>query len=573
MDVLDRDLEAAETQASREISRHLSSDSSTTSRSMSNSYDIARHASQLESLRSANLQHIHTVGSTATAQESKELPEFGAGKPYPPAIPAEREAYVVDFDGPEDPLHPMNWSSRTKLVTAAIGALACLCSTFASAVIGPATQRIGEHFHVSVEVASLASALYLVGYGVGPALWAPLSELRGRKLPILIGNFGFGVFAVATAVSKDIQTLMICRFFMGVFGSSPLVVVAALYSDIYRAEQRGIALTVFAVSVFLGPQIAPFIGAFTVQSYLGWRWDAYWSMIMGFTTTVLVVFFMKETYAPVVLVEKAGYLRRRTRNWAIHAKQEEIEIDILELVQKNVTRPMRMFFTEPILLLIGIYLSFVYGLIYIILSAYPLVFQGVHGIAPGVGSLPLFGVAFGMVLAGVASVAYTPYWVRKYHANNNKAMPEWRLPLAMVGGVFFSTGLFWFGWTGAYKSVHWIVPTLAGVFIGFGLLSIFMQLIMYIVDAYLMFAASAIAGNTIVRSLFAAACPLFDRQMFVNMEIQWACTLLGCVALVLIPVPVFFYRYGPELRQKSKWAPTMPTPAPVTEEPEKETQP
>jgi len=353
-------------------------------------------------------------------------------------------------------------------------------------VLAAATRQIAEHFHVSIEVASLSSALYLVGYGVGPAFWAPLSELRGRKLPILLGNFGFSVFAVATAVSKDLQTLMISRFFMGVFGSSPIVLVAAVYSDIYRAEQRGIALTVFAVSVFLGPMIAPFIGAFTVTSYLGWRFDSYWSVIMGFTTTILITFFLKETYAPTVLVEKAEYLRRRTKNWAIHAKQEEIEIDILELVEKNVTRPMRMLFTEPILLLIGLYLSFVYGLIYIVLSAYPLVFQGVHGMSPGVGSLPFFGIAFGMVLAGVASVMYTPYWVRKYHANNNKAMPEWRLPLAMVGGVFFSIGLFWFGWTGAYKSVHWIVPTLAGVFIGFGLLSIFMQLVMYIIDAYLM---------------------------------------------------------------------------------------
>ena len=273
---------------------------------------------------------------------------------------------------------------------------------------------------------------------------------------------------------------------MGVFGSSPLVLVAAIYSDMYRAEQRGVALTVFAVSVFLGPMIAPFIGSFTVTSYLGWRWDGYWSMIMGFSTTVLIVFVAKETYAPSVLVEKAECLRRRTRNWAIHAKQEEIEIDIVELLEKNVTRPMRMFFSEPILLLIGFYLSFVYGLMYITLSAYPLVFQGVHGMTPGVGSLPFLGIALGMVLSGIASIAYNPYWIRKYHANNNKAMPEWRLPLAMVGGVVFSIGLFWFSWTGAYRSVHWIVPTIAGVFIGFGLLSIFMQLIMYIIDAYLM---------------------------------------------------------------------------------------
>jgi DHA1 family multidrug resistance protein-like MFS transporter len=105
---------------------------------------------------------------------------------------------------------------------------------------------------------------------------------------------------------------------------------------------------------------------------------------------------------------------------------------------------------------------------------------------PGVGSLPFIGMALGMIGAGTASVCLNPRWVRKFHSNNNRAMPEWRLPLAMAGGVVFSASLFWFGWTGAYPSVHWIVPTIAGVGIGFGLLSIFMQLVMYIVDAYLM---------------------------------------------------------------------------------------
>ena len=97
-----------------------------------------------------------------------------------------------------------------------------------------------------------------------------------------------------------------------------------------------------------------------------------------------------------------------------------------------------------------------------------------------------------------------------------------------------------------------------------------MQLIMYIIEAYLMFAASAIAGNTIIRSLFAASCPLFDRQMFNALHINWGLTLLGCLALVLIPVPLAFMKYGERLRKRSKWAPTFgpPVPAPVVEEEE-----
>lgn len=93
-----------------------------------------------------------------------------------------------------------------------------------------------------------------------------MSELRGRKLPLLISMFGFGVFAAGSATAKDLQTLMLCRFFMGVFGSCPVAVVAAVYADMYGPETRGLALTVFASSVFMGPIIAPFIGGFTGKS-------------------------------------------------------------------------------------------------------------------------------------------------------------------------------------------------------------------------------------------------------------------------------------------------------------------
>lgn len=123
--------------------------------------------------------------------------------------------------------------------------------------------------------------------------------------------------------------------------------------------------------------LAPFIGGFTVKSYLGWRFNGYWSVIMGFLTFIAMAFFMKETYPPTILVSKAKLLRRSTKNWAIHAKQEEVEINIQELLSKNLSRPMRMFLTESIVAAITIYLSFVYGLLYTFLTAYPIVFQGV----------------------------------------------------------------------------------------------------------------------------------------------------------------------------------------------------
>src|ERR1700761_4421949 len=123
-----------------------------------------------------------------------------------------------------------------RVAVTAAGIYQVFGSTFASAILSAPTSRIAEYFDISVETASLATTLYLLGFVAGPTVFAPLSELYGRRLPMVLGAFGFSIFGVATAVSKDIQTLMICRFFQGVFGSSPIVVLAAICADIWRAE-------------------------------------------------------------------------------------------------------------------------------------------------------------------------------------------------------------------------------------------------------------------------------------------------------------------------------------------------
>jgi len=279
---------------------------------------------------------------------------------------------------------------------------------------------------------------------------------------------------------------------------------------------------------------------------------------MGFTAFFLDLFFLEETYPPVILISKAAELRRRTKNWGIHAKQEEIEIDFRELINKNFSRPLRLLVTEPIVLLLSIYMAFIYGLLYLFLTAYPIVFQQIHGFNGGVGGLPYFGMIIGMLISGVYIVLTQPSYNRKLAANNGIPVPEWRLPPVIYGGISFAGGLFWFGWSGYRADIHWIVPTLSGLLTGFGLLSIFLQSLNYLVDAYLMFAASAIAANTFLRSLAGAGFPLFSQYMFKALGVNWAGTLLGCVALLLVPIPVAFLVYGHRIRERSAFAPTRP---------------
>jgi hypothetical protein len=140
----------------------------------------------------------------------------------------------------------------------------------------------------------------------------------------------------------------------------------------------------------------------------------------------------------------------------------------------------------------------------------------------------------------------------KFEQNNNKPVPEARLPPMMIGSVFFSCGLFIFGWT-SDKDIPWIAPMIGLVCMGFGFFTIFQAALNYLIDTFQKFSASAVAANTFLRSVFAAAFPLFVNPMFHNLGIPWASSVLGFIAALLIPIPYLFYIYGPTIRKKGKF--------------------
>ena len=314
---------------------------------------------------------------------------------------------------------------------------------FTSAVFAPASIGAEKDFGFGNEVGALGTTLYVLGFSAGPTVWAPASELFGRRPPLLVGMFGFSIFTIACATAKDTQTVMLTRFFSGFFAASPVALVPASLSDLFNNTHRGVAIAMYTMSVFTGPFTAPFIGGFITTSYLSWRWTLYIPSFVGFFSLILLMIFSKETYPPVVLIQKAAILRRQTRNWGIHAKQDELEIDFRELVTKNLARPFLLLFTEPIAFLLSLYMSFIYGLCYALLEAYPVVFEGVYHMGLGVGGLPFIGLIVGELSGAAFVLSLQKSYLRKLRANNDVPIPEWRLLPCIVGGIAFAGGLFW----------------------------------------------------------------------------------------------------------------------------------
>lgn len=389
--------------------------------------------------------------------------------------------------------------------------------------------------------------------GIGPLIWAPLSEVYGRKPAVFIPYFIAAIFSFGTATAKDIQTIMITRFFTGFFGSAPVTNTGGVLGDIWTAEQRGAAIVGYAMAVVGGPVIGPIVGGAVVQSYLGWRWTEYLTGILMMFTLTLDILILDETYPPALLVYKARRLRFSTGNWALHARHEEWDVTYKELANKYLVRPFQLLAT-PICFLVALYASFVYGILYLCLAAFPIVFQEVRGWNQVVGALPFLGILVGVLFGAAINLTNQKFYIARFKANNNFPVPEARLPPMMLGSVFFAAGLFIWAWTGNSASIHWIAPVIGTVLMGFGFFTIFQAALNYLIDTFQKFAASAVAANTFVRSMFAGSFPLFAQIMFHNMGIGWAGSVLGFIAVALIPIPFLFYIFGKRIRARGKWS-------------------
>jgi DHA1 family multidrug resistance protein-like MFS transporter len=217
------------------------------------------------------------------------------------------------------------------------------------------------------------------------------------------------------------------------------------------------------------------MGGFITQSQLGWRWTAWITLIMASAFCLVAVLIVPETYGSVILKRRAQRLRDQTTNWALHAKIEGSQTSFNDILQKYIFRPAQMLLSEPILLLVTIYMALVYGILYLFFEACPVSFQEDRGWNDGVGALPFLSILIG-ILAGSALIIVNikTRYARLHIEKGGRVPPEERLILMAVGGSVLPVGLFLFGWTSS-PSITWVPQVLAGAPIGFGIFLILLQ--------------------------------------------------------------------------------------------------
>ncbi|KAF2211536.1 hypothetical protein CERZMDRAFT_43307 [Cercospora zeae-maydis SCOH1-5] len=465
------------------------------------------------------------------------------------------DAFLVDWVGEDDKGNPQNLPYWRKWVITMSLALYALSTTFSSSVFGAATHVLAKEFTLPAETVVLGcTSLFMVGFAGGPILWGPLSEAFGRTRPLIVGYLLFAILQLPIADARSPTTIFGLRLLGGFFAAAPSSILSGTLADIWSPRERGFAMPTVGAFLTIGPILGPLIGSVLVQSVLGWRWIANVVAMASFVIAICTFPFMPETYPPLLLARRAERMRHMTRNWAYRSKSEEAQSSLGDFAERYLLRPARMLALEPILLMMTLYVSVSFGLLYNFFLAYPTSFIQERGWDQISASLPLISILVGVIIAG-ALLSFTTN--SRWAPNVAKGRPqETRLLLMMAGAVSLPAGMFCFAWTSAATMSPW-PQILSGIPTGFGIHLINMQGLNYIIDSYKIYANSAVAANTFLRSLFAAGFPILATSMYAAIGVKWGTTILALLAVTMIPIPILFYYFGAQIRAKSRWQPPM----------------
>ncbi|KAG0652008.1 putative efflux pump [Hyphodiscus hymeniophilus] len=508
----------------------------------------------------------HAMTGIEVRQLSKELTKTrtrrsGMGKGKGNEKGEERETvFVVGYESENDPSNPHRWSLVTRISATILIASIGFIVGFASSIDSAALRQASEEFGVSQVTESLATGLFLVGFGFGALFAGPISETVGRNPVYIVTLFIYMIWIMASGLAPNIGAQLAFRFLAGFFGSTPLTCAGGSLSDLWDPMERVYAFPVFANAAFMGPIFGPVVGGFIGQSsVVSWRWCEWITLIISGLILGLVVLFQPETFAPILLKWKAAHLRQITGDdryvAAVEIRAESFQKRLLHALY----RPFLLTIREPIVVLFAIYLTVVYIILFTFLDGYSYVFGETYGFSEGITGLSFIGIGIGLCFASLL-VPLIHYWAKRDLAAarardgpNAKLPPEKRLWFAMFGAPAVPISLFWMGWTNYPSISHWS-GLIASVVFGYGILCIFISTYQYIIDSYEMYAASALASLTLIRYVAAGGMVEVGIPFYENLGVHWTLTILGAISALMVPVPYAFYFYGPKIRSWSRYA-------------------
>lgn len=462
-----------------------------------------------------------------------------------------RDPNIVDWDGPDDPQNPRNWTFSKKLGIISSISLITFITPLGSSMFAPGVAEVMKEFKsTNAELASFVVSVYLLGYAFGPLLLAPLSELYGRQYLYHVTNVLFIVFNVACAKANSLESLIVFRFLAGAAGCTPLTIGAGSMADMVVQEKRGKVMAAWALGPLLGPVVGPIAGGYLTEAK-GWRWTFWVLAIASGAITINTFCWMTESYHPTLLAKKTKRLIKETGNTNLRSALDK-GISPKNLFLQSIIRPTKMLIFSPIVFILSLYIAVVYGYLYLLFTTISSVFTDTYHFSQGNVGLAFLGIGIGSILGLFVLGATSDPILKKLAAKSGEMKPEYRLVPLIPATLLLPAGFFWYGWS-AETAQHYVLTIAGTLFIGMGMICSMMTVQTYLVDAFTTHAASAIAANTVLRSTVGAVLPLCGLRMYDSLGLGWGNSLLAFIAVAMIPLPYIFYRYGERIRKSKRF--------------------
>lgn len=467
---------------------------------------------------------------------------------------AETDPYLVTFDSPTDPDNPQQWPMAKKWAVTGVLSATGLNRIMVSTIMAPALNDIGSSLNMNQEESVMGMSVYLLATAFGPLIIGPLSEVYGRQPVLHATNIWFLIWNIICGFANNKGLLIASRLLAGLGASAIYALAGGVLGDIWPREQRGRSLALYILIPMLGAAVGPIIGGFITEGTT-WRW-IFWSTSILQAVMVGGSFLaFKETYAPIILQRKANRIRKSAGDDQYYTEMEKLASgrSALWIIQRSLTRPLRLLAFHPIIQVQSLLSAFQYGILYLMLSSFSDLWTTQYGESVAVSGLHYIaiclGEVFGALVTGHIMDASFRWLKARAHGSDR---PEYRMPLVIPSAILMPAGLLMYGWA-AQANIFWLVIDIGAAILAFGMTFAGQAFQAYVIDTYADHTSSASAATQFLRSLTAFGFPLFAPAMYNALGYGWGNTLLAFVSLfILIPAPLLIWFYGPGLRQRAQ---------------------
>ncbi|EEQ29782.1 hypothetical protein McanMca71_005967 [Microsporum canis] len=462
---------------------------------------------------------------------------------------------LVGWYSDSDPGNPHNWPSWLKVLVYIQINFYTFVIYMSSSIFSIVQGEFMAIYGAPQSVGSLGLALVLLGYGIGPMLFSPMSEITalGRNPPYVITLVIFMVLTVLTGVVDNAPGFLVLRFLQGFFGSPCLATGAASLADVTSLINLPYGLWIWGTFATSAPAVAPTIAGFS-SVVKGWRWSM-WEVLWGTVPCLILLLILPETSSETILYRRAKRLRAVTGNGAFRAPSEldKSKSSIAAIVNSALIIPWKINALDPAILFTTVYTALVYAIFYSFFEVFPLVYLNIYHM-----SLPHMGLVF--LTAIIAVLIIMPFYFIVTHFAISRPIlsgtfppPERRLIPALLGSLLVPAGMFLFAWT-SRKEIHWTVPTVGFLLIMAGVVTLLQCMFGYMAVAYPKYGASLFAMNDFARSSLAFASIMWSGPLYRNLGIAKGTSLIGALTAACVFGIYTLYWFGPTLRKRSRFA-------------------